>query len=1530
MVLKLLLFGYIALVAKGRKSGSKILLQLWRYVFRVQGRVLYFFCSTFWVKAINVVQDTREEIKESEYYSVMIISCLMMALEFFFSLYLSIYYVHILPSKQLTSAKDNNVEIIDLVQKLVIQILAATLDFDKLSSLWIFACVNLAIDRIRNRHYFFPMPDYHFKTMFYKSPLLTIVASLNISCVISCIVRSIDTDSSSLALVVIIWIILSILMIKSGHVYLKRRFWNLLLDPSLEGPNLLVHRISAVKELREMTKGLFEFNQNYDWTLLANNTINSRIKEIFKINEGLEGGPLSINNKEGFNKILGRYLEKLMEMYPRDKFLRLYTAHFYIKNLKMIRAPIDILMKLRGNSGLRINLNTELLLMEIQNSLKEKYSKLAEEKGNHLDLSKFIYEKTLYIQAKEKIISQADLQIKICYEAKKESPNLALIFNDSQRLTQRRTQTVKFIKKMLELMSDHHIEPLLLYARYYLVLNHSMNENAHFTKMYTQRLQKYNKYFEQDKLVDKNMFAQDISFCIFSNNEANLGKVFYASKAMTRLLGQSNDTIMTMNIMKNSPPSIRDFYIDYHKSIAKQGEKLIQNKIQRTFLYSKECYLVEVETYANIHPFVTSEFYLNYLQRTVRSKREFMYVLENGDIDSTTKNIAEKLGVFPSLKNTSPGTEFNLKHISDQLVEINNAFNTVFYNVNIKPDEWSPEVKKAQEIYSLCTTSGKDLVVKPINGQQDEIYLYSCKVTNLSMGKALLKLFTFEEKRLRDPKRLADPNDLTPMSYIGPPGQSPIKNFTEDQDINEELESSASSNHVESTVEEKRDGWIDSYAINSTVPYFDSNSLGMTNRASFLETQRAKETTRQLLDPQSDTRDGISTPGLPPKQRKSQIIQVERKVSAGTTGGKNERKTEAKMSRKDHIRSRLSVATSRLSKFSLQKRISYLYEVSLNTKYYPKLYKLLLGLFCLAFILLIVSQFVLKDTLDNNVENLRASKDILRGAQLRNYQQITVASTARMTWEIHTGGMEPSTFGSFASFASLLPYIFSSYVQQLSETNEGFLVNTSSLNQDISERLFAPDVNVYDTYFDADTQIIMQQNHFQAVDGIVETALRLSNLADLTEEEGQYLVNFVMRNSLNNLLMKSEDICALIRASLNSQRSDIENIIEMFLIVLLLIFGSFLGILSVILYQQYLKQMNNLSAFCRVNPAKLNEVLSMFVRFKHDVENEQVEDQSEHFSMRKLFKEKTTATQDSVKRDYNKNPNCWELQKSYGLLISKLVILITMVMIAIGVTSVINQKTIKSSKTMQGQVYFLDHAKSRISLSSVCFVELIATNNTGRIERNFILDELNDLVTQLDEIRIEIYSTLLDNNEFDDADSGYIEALLYGDACPFVETSPGSCASVVARGYKPGLVYVLNGLTNLAKRLIQEYEDSNKTEAALQELNKEFFEDEILLYLVATTETQLIADLINEQFEKDLDSTHRERVYVIVEYFVLVIVVSLLVWRIVLTKFRESINEFKNVLSVLPGELVLASFILRTFLLKTSKGVLDPIKSDLS
>jgi len=1476
-----------------------------------------------------------------------------MAFEFIFSLQLNMFYIDILPSKHFFSAKENVLEIIGLGQKLAMQVLYMALDFQKPSNQWIFVLVNFSIDAFRNIYFYKRLPFFSFKTLSFHGIILMLITSINLACLVTTIRRSIDAESSSLAFLVVIWIILALLLIRSSQAGLKRMYWNILLDPNIENANLLIHRVSAMKELQE-TKGeavgeLSGLRTDYSWKYLAKNCINSKIQNLLKIDDSETA--LDINNEEDFDKLMSCYLKKLLKIYPQNKFLKLYTAHFYIKNLKLIRDPIDILSKIQNNSGFQTSLNAELLLIELQNALREKFLKLSEDKKNHLNLYKYLHEKNLYIQARDKIVSQASLQIKICNEMRKETPNLLQIFDDSQKLSIDRQKTSKHLRITVSKMSEYHIEPLLLYAKYHLILNHSIHDNIQFKKVYSMRLQKYQKYFDQDQLVEENMFHRDVSFTIFSDSKTSLGKVYYASKAMRTLMGHNDNSIIAMNIANNTPPCFYNSLVEYHKLLVNIGERGLGMGISRGFLYTLEGYLIEADVYVNIHPFVTGEFYLNHIRKDVKSDREYMYVLENGDIDSTTEGIGLKLGLTPSRKNTSSGTEFNLRNISEELFKLNGVFNQVFYATENQKKIPEHKVDRIQEIYSTYTTSGQEIALNPATvskGEEPIIYYYNCKVTNVFLGGVFVKLYTFEEKYNKKDDQPSPPIHQYKESKFATAAKFPAED--DEEDYEKTLQSGSSDD-----VEEKKDGWIDFPAMISRRSYLDpTHSL----RTTVIDTQRAPSSSRHLNEttspelvtevrpPRKTTlmmaietshngrRDSslfeTNSPGLPVIRPRKSTFNINSPPTKESTGGVNPTK---QIEVKQRFRE-LSIATSIKSRFSQQKRIFYLYGLSLKTKSSPKVYKFLVCLFFLVFIALFSAQLALKNTLDQNLEDLRVSKDILRSAQLRTLQQVTIGGCTRMLRDLNFKTLRAAAFGPLAFVVPTLSAKLLNTLLALGETNQNLLSSASSLSEEIRFKLFASDVVVWDTYFGEANQTHAMLNTFLAINRIVQTGLRMSkNIRTMPLPEAFWIMNFMLRNSVNELLLKNEDISQIILESLNTQRQTMETTILGSLLLLSLTFAVFLLIVIWTLWRQYIKQMRNLSAFCQVNPNKLNEIYLRFLKFKQSVEeDEHTPEYDDTISSYFRRSHKTTDEErNTVKHNYSKIPDCWSLQKSYYLLASRATVLIMGVIIMVIATSTINQKAIKSSQTMQEQIYFLDHSNARASVVSGSAFELTAMNNIAFIEKRPALEELEHLKLELATIRQEIYNTLLDSSMQGNENSGFIERILYKDACSVLNPVAYSkyCTVLIDSGYKQGLVYVLSSYSDMVDALVQQYNSSNKTAAALQDVKEQFVGPITLLLEMIKGEMSEMANLIDVKFEENLENTRSQRIDIIIGYTFLVICIGLLVWRTVLKVVRDSLNQFKNVLAVLPSDLVLGSFILRTFLIKTSQGTLDPVKNDL-
>jgi len=1091
--------------------------------------------SSFWVNLISVFQNSREEWTASQYYPTIFVSWVMVALEFLFSLYLNIFHSDVLPSEKFLAAKDNTIEILTLVQKLLIQILAVSLDLTKLPNMWIFVLVNFLADILRDSYHFGTLPFYNFKALSFQAIFLMITTSLNLSCFIEILTKSIDITSSSLSRLLFTWIILSFLSIKFSLGFIDQRLWNVVSNPSINSPSLLIHRMWAIEQIQEMAKPLSEFQDKNSLSLLVLKTVNSRARDLLKLDSGFQAeGSLDINNRDLCSKMFEHYLRKLNKLFPKNKFIQLCTAQFEVQVLETIRDPTEILHRLVKSSDRKTTLSAALLLMEVQELLRKKYENQTTEDSS-LDLRKFIHEHIIYAEVKQQVIEQADLQIKICNQVKRETPDLAQIFTDSQKLATCRQQTIKKIHNMLTQISDYHLSPLFFCAKYHLILNHSLHDNLHYLKIYSKKLQKYQNFFDYDKLVTENMFNHDVGFMLFSNNEPDIGKVMYVSKGFAKRVGQDNDSLMTMNILKNVPPCLHQARLQFHKYIAEHGEKVIPDTITRGFVYTKQGYIVELDFYVNIHPFLSSDFCLSCVERAVVSNKEYIYVLENGEIDSATQGISLKLGLKPHLNGSSPGTDFHLSDISQELVMINEAFNMVFFDENPDIQQKTKgsvlDPKEARKIYSAFSTSGRNISVA-----------YHCKVANQYLGKSLLKLITLEEKsRKFQIGNLDSPQGTTRRHY--------------------QAELAENLNHHKSFEANKSDSvcdeinWVDmdtvispqrSLADSKTDAIETStrgNLLGMitTLRENFKDyTEQEEEENKPMTHHHHIQRFSESTGGR-------NIVQQKR---SGDRGG-----FDAKAA---------SVDTSKLSKLSQQKRVFYLYKISLNTKYTPKVVRIFLYTFWIGLVTMQVRQILMKLILDDNVEDLSVKKNILRCAQSRNYQLINIASSFRILWDINSGTLSPSSLGIFASILPSYPILIAEGLRELNDINNQLVANVSYLNKDMHESFYTKDVRIYENYFDETPDVYDDFDIFQATNRIVGAASSILTSEGTTISGGESLVHFIIRNSLNDLLVKNGEISNVLLASLDSQRTKIKEIITGFFIAPMVIISS-----SVVVFVAY-------------------------------------------------------------------------------------------------------------------------------------------------------------------------------------------------------------------------------------------------------------------------------------------------------------------------------------------------------------------------
>ncbi len=187
---KVLLCCYIIYRCKRGYEASGVLVSIWKVFMKFQSRITYFYALAFYISAIRVYNWESYESIDNQSTVIQVCSLVLILFELLLALLPKIRYHYLFPTSSFLSARDNTLEMITIVQKLVVEILFGSLNWGLPASYWIFSIFNLCVDALRIGYFFHRLPLYSFKALYFQGWLLMILASLifcvqNISILIS-------------------------------------------------------------------------------------------------------------------------------------------------------------------------------------------------------------------------------------------------------------------------------------------------------------------------------------------------------------------------------------------------------------------------------------------------------------------------------------------------------------------------------------------------------------------------------------------------------------------------------------------------------------------------------------------------------------------------------------------------------------------------------------------------------------------------------------------------------------------------------------------------------------------------------------------------------------------------------------------------------------------------------------------------------------------------------------------------------------------------------------------------------------------------------------------------------------------------------------------------------------------------------------------------------------------------------------------------------------------------------------------------
>jgi len=559
----------------------------------------------------------------------------------------------------------------------------------------------------------------------------------------------------------------------------------------------------------------------------------------------------------------------------------------------------------------------------------------------------------------------------------------------------------------------------------------------------------------------------------------------------------------------------------------------------------------------------------------------------------------------------------------------------------------------------------------------------------------------------------------------------------------------------------------------------------------------------------------------------------------------------------------------------------------------------------------LVCQIILKNVLDDTMNHLITKTNLLNYAQLRTYHTTIIHNTARGSALTLSSNTETQHKRNVQTMLESLAVI--------DKADIGIVNSLSSESDYIRQILFQNDVNITGSALDSSDKHWQLVTNFQNVDLITHAALILKNLTTIKSNPiAGRVLTFIASNFVDDFLAKNEEIIDAFIESVNNQKSNLRTMIDLFVIILPLLLSGIIVLLSVIIWKQYIKEKRLLLAFLKLNPKLVQQVLDNLKAFQSQLIN--LEEREDELKLNSVYKVDRNAqfTSSHHKGDGRKVIRSGNMQRRYYGYNIKVLFYIAILIVIVIANYVYTKKATDTIYKQQGQLQYANEISTIVAVTYIAEVESFATNNTNHVKRKNPLKVWKEGIQQVASIQQNLY------DEFKQEDGEYdpdVAAVLFNDvSCDnFIVSAYDLCVRLLSFGESTKMTSTLTLFKNMLDIKLSAYNAVNKT--SLGTMITEAFVNYYYLLApgrVATASAQLISRVINEKLGKSVDELYDLGTTILIIFSITLLVVSVLIWFQILTKVKEVNNDFKKVLAVLPPNIILSSFLLKSFLNKTS------------
>ena len=1520
ILLKYLLIIYVFSVEYWHKKKIGVLFTLWRIIFKIQGRILCVLLTSFGVRAIIQASIENCFIFGMGKVSIIITCVVLIALEYITSFLIETQFYEVLPTKNFLSSKNNLTQLIILLQKLRLQTLQMTCISNYYRNSLIFSSVNIVLSALNIYHFYTRLPLYNFQALLFQGKLLCLVFSLDISIFIQACLKEASYMGSDVTLALILWIITSLLTMIFFDESLKKMLFNLLTKPAEGVPEVLIHNIIAAEQIEKEIKMPGEKSMRYHITYMLD-----QVKDIYKsvifqpkLRMTENNNYDLFQNNNDYDKVHLQYLENLAFKFPKNLLVKLYLAYFCSRSPKLYTKTILIVAELSKNKNSSLYLNSLFLLHKIEKGIMDSYNS----NNGKLDLSTYVKSQVCIEELTTDILKQIKLKNQICENILGEISDIGEIFDCGQEIDKLKTQVEKRIDYLLSTIPIFYIKPLLLCADYQLILNYSLDNYEKLLSSYARKKLRLDKFFLDTKLIKENLYQEGNLFVLLSGERITSGKIVYCTKEIEEICGGEKGMYYGTHISSIFTPSLQNHYKELFKTSLENGnQSCINHTLQKNqiFLYHRDKYITEAKFHLQIHPYITKNFYYDMMIRPIPSTKEYILLKENGDIESASKKITSILGI-----NSFSSQTVNIRQLSEELSRANEAFNMINTSKAMIEKKFSFPVEsitlknssstifisqnEALELRLLYTTDGKNLALKPYFKDPNimkftrKSYYYNCKLTLLQHDNITLKVIALEKanKGIIEEIKKIETESLTKETK----DRATNTNYTREDKQLESLH-----NGVFMTGEEPSDE--DDFEVGD-----EELSPGAQINTNF------PSTTRNLLSSKSKKYERENSPVSKQQSKRNDFFKDAQRLSSKSSNENEFFKFETYNEYKAERSKTCANGSTGASKFSKYKKQEIAFQRGVSSKYYPKAFNCWILLFYAVVLITFVSQIVLFRVSTVTMRDLVLKKNLVKYSQIRLYKMILLSVSAVGTYlnienlataDLHLKNVSMSVKNMQGHFPE---FIYS---------NRKILENLNSLGEDLKKQLFLKDVRIYGSYHDYKDESVHQMTQFQAVDEIISAANTIFSSQDLFNSQGSHLFKFVAVNTLDDFIYKNYEMVELFMDLVNIEKIYFQETIFLCLIITPFLLLGVALMLILIIWNQYQIEKKYMLAFIKLNPKRVKNIQISLKNFEKNIINEENIGSNESFNW---FVNLTTLPKNEEitkahKRQQTQRVKYTKIRSRYTKYFIELTVFIT-ILIGILIGNYISSNNSKETiYTRQSQHQFAHQLTNSISIAHATFGFLFTFNNTYSINR---MEPLEANKVQALEIRYLRENITFALKEKDGSYDPEIEDILISDnECKgLTENSLMYCQRLIDNfDYPTYLLPLLSSYEKIVLNKIEDYENANKTtRAGVLKASQADLDKYLPMFSAIGGKAQLIASIVDNNLTKSISHAEFQRTFFFVVFLVSLSCVSLLIWFHILSKLREVANDFKKVLQVFPSALVLSSFLLKTFLKKSSQEII--------